>query len=1096
MADDLATSAASQAQPGTTAGVSPAGPPGYELLDEVGRGGMGVVYRARDLALGRDVAVKLLADRYPLDSPAAQRFLGEARITGQLQHPGIPAVHQVGRLPDGRPFLAMKLIKGCTLEAVLKDRPDPSAERGRLLAVFEVVCQAVGYAHAHRVIHRDLKPANVMVGAFGEVQVMDWGLAKVLGEEGTAATADSPAPEATRAWTEVNPTPEAGSHTQAGSLVGTPAFIPPEQAAGELAKVDERADVFGLGALLAVILTGKPPYVGEGFESVRVLALRGKLDDCLARLEACGAEPELVSLCRQCLAFEPADRPRDAGEVAQAVARLRSAAEERARTAEREKAAADARSAEQRRKRQWQLAAAGVVAVALVGGLVGLGAYLRNLAAANQREKQAKAELETALYFHRIALAHRELTANIAIPEKAEALLDACPVELRDWEWHYLKRLWRAEPVVLRDPGNKEVNGVAFSPDGAQVAAACGDGTVKVWDLKTGQVVLLRGHGQSVFSVAFSPTDGRRLASASRDKTVKVWDLLTQTAVLTLPGHEGFEYGSAYDVAFSPDGRWLAAGSADGDVRVWDARTGQTAHSLPGHTPRATSVSFGRDGRLLATGDFLGTVRVWDAQTGRLVHTLCQNDKPVGALAFSPDGGRLAAGYFGRYVTIWDPTTGKLLQTLPELTGLVLGLAFSPDGRRLACGGEDKLVRIWELSDCRPVLDLRGHGDFCQCLAFSPDGRRLASASLDKTLRLWDATPLQGDEGEEAVTFRGHTDWAQAAAVSPDGRLIASGSPDGTARVWDRRTGESRRLGTDSLVVFSVAFSPDGRRLAAASNERDGAFVVKVWDVATGQEAFRVHDTALIFGVAFSPDGRWLVTAGARGTIKAHDATTGQEVRTLGRHDREIFWGLPFSADGRRLAAASNDGTVKVWDTTPGQGVGTAWAQWLLLLGLGPQAGLSAHVPWATGGQVYVASWCDRNWPQPLLTLRGSGAGILTVALSPDGRRLVTGTRDGQLGLWDAVTGQEVRNRQVYASEETVLVAFSPDGRLVATAGEGGGLVKVWDATTLAPVHTFRGHRNGVRRLVFSPDGNFLVSASKDRTVKVWDLTRLDKGAP
>src|SRR5438132_632581 len=216
---------------------------------------MGVVYRARDTALGRDVAVKLLAERYPADSPAAQRFLSEARITGQLQHPGIPAVHRVGTLAAGRPFLAMKLIKGSTLEALLKQRTDPSAERGRLLAIFEAVCQAVGYAHAHRVIHRDLKPANVMVGAFGEVQVMDWGLAKVLGEE-TPATAEALAAEETRAWTQVSPTPETGPHTQAGSLVGTPAFIPPEQAVGEIERVNERSDVFGLGALLAMILTG------------------------------------------------------------------------------------------------------------------------------------------------------------------------------------------------------------------------------------------------------------------------------------------------------------------------------------------------------------------------------------------------------------------------------------------------------------------------------------------------------------------------------------------------------------------------------------------------------------------------------------------------------------------------------------------------------------------------------------------------------------------------------------------------------------------------------------------------------------------------
>src|SRR5262249_20295378 len=235
-----------------------------------------------------------------------------------------------------RPFLTMKLIKGSTLEALLKQRPDPAADRGRLLAVFEAVCQAVGYAHARRVIHRDLKPANVMVGAFGEVQVMDWGLAKVRGEEARAA-AEVLAAEQTRAWTLISPTPESASSTQAGSLVGTPAFIPPEQAIGQIERVTERADVFGLGALLAVILTGKPPYAGETSEAVRVQAVRGKLEDCFARLDASGAEPELLALCKKCLAFEPADRPADAGAVAEAVAGLRAAADERARQAEPER---------------------------------------------------------------------------------------------------------------------------------------------------------------------------------------------------------------------------------------------------------------------------------------------------------------------------------------------------------------------------------------------------------------------------------------------------------------------------------------------------------------------------------------------------------------------------------------------------------------------------------------------------------------------------------------------------------------------------------------------------------------------------------------
>jgi tetratricopeptide (TPR) repeat protein len=353
----------------------PANPPGYKLIEELGRGGMGVVYRARDVALDRDVAIKLLSQRHPGDSQPAQRFLSETRITAQLQHPGIPAVHQVGTLADGRPFLAMKLIKGSTLETILTQWTDKAAARGRLLAIFEAVCQAVGCAHAHRVIHRDLKPANIMVGAFGEVQVMDWGLAKVLDQE-TSAGAGAPAPDETHAWTEIHSTPENWSHTQAGSLVGTPAFIPPEQALGEIDKVNERSDVFGLGALLAVILTGKPPYLGETFESVRVQAARGKTEDCYARLDASGAEPELVALCKTCLAFEPLDRPANAGAVATAVAGLRAAADERARRAELEKvrvegeqATAAAQALERRKRRRLALGAAVVLVLAALGGL-------------------------------------------------------------------------------------------------------------------------------------------------------------------------------------------------------------------------------------------------------------------------------------------------------------------------------------------------------------------------------------------------------------------------------------------------------------------------------------------------------------------------------------------------------------------------------------------------------------------------------------------------------------------------------------------------------------------------------------------------------
>ena len=362
-------------------------PPGYELHQAIGSGGMGIVYRARDVSLDRDVAVKLLSDKYAPESLTARRFLSEARITAQLQHPGIPAVHQVGTLPDGRPFLAMKLIKGRTLDELLKQRPDPTADRGRLLAAFEQVCQAVGYAHAHMVVHRDLKPSNVMVGAFGEVQVMDWGLAKVLTTDGTQPLVPDVDLDA-KLITEIRSTRDEDAVTQAGSLLGTPAFMPPEQAIGAVDQIDARSDVFGLGTILCAILTGKPPYVGANSESTRQLAARANLGDAFARLAACGAEPELVALCKRCLAVEKADRPPDAEHVAEAVAKLRAAAEERARQAEVDRAMAEVQVAEQRKRRRIQLALAGAIGLLLLGG--GAVAWWRDRAANVERERLAR----------------------------------------------------------------------------------------------------------------------------------------------------------------------------------------------------------------------------------------------------------------------------------------------------------------------------------------------------------------------------------------------------------------------------------------------------------------------------------------------------------------------------------------------------------------------------------------------------------------------------------------------------------------------------------------------------------------------------------
>ncbi len=465
----------------------PRAPGRYELQGEIAQGGMGVVYRATDTALGREVAVKVLRDRFAPDSFAARRFVDEARIAGQLQHPGIPAIHDVGAGPDGRPFLAMKLIKGRTLDELLRDRPDPGADRGRFMAAFEQICQAVAFAHAHKVIHRDLKPPNIMVGSFGDVQVMDWGLAKVL----TAAPRADVALDETLA-TEIRSLREPdGGETQAGSVLGTPAFMPPEQAVGAIDQIDQQSDVFGLGAILAVILTGSPPFVGESAESTRVLAAQGKVHDCFGRLDACGAEPELVALCKRCLAPERADRPRDAGEVAEAVASLRAQADERARQAELDRvraegqqAKAQAEAREQAKRRRVQ-AALGVALVA-AGALVAFGLWREDRRAASlARERaalQVSARERLQAFLDRAASAFRDdrLVEGRAALDRSGELLDLA--DAMDLRVRYnqlradqdvvaaLDRIWssanaivddRAPGASRRSPGSLRFNDAA-----------------------------------------------------------------------------------------------------------------------------------------------------------------------------------------------------------------------------------------------------------------------------------------------------------------------------------------------------------------------------------------------------------------------------------------------------------------------------------------------------------------------------------------------------------------------------------------------------------------------------------------------------------
>jgi WD40 repeat protein/serine/threonine protein kinase len=1023
--------------PGTLIGL-------YKLIEQIGEGGMGTVWMAQQTApVRRLVALKLI--KVGMDSKQViARFEAERQALALMDHANIARVLDAGTTNSGRPYFVMDLVKGIPITRYCDAHHLTLRER---LELFIPVCQAVQHAHQKGIIHRDLKPPNVLVGMYdGQPvpKVIDFGVAKAAGPKLTEATL----------------------FTGFGTVIGTPEYMSPEQAQLENVDIDTRSDIYSLGVLLYELLTGTTPFTKQDLEKAGVLeTLRmireqepPKPSTKLSTAEGLptlaanrGTEPakltkmmrgELDWIVMRCLEKDRNRRYETASSLAADVERYLHDEPVRAcppSTWYR------CRKFARRNRRAVAMAAAAVLVVVLA---------VAGLATSNFLIAKAKDDLRQDGYFHRITLADRELSAdNLG---GALKYLDECPEDLRRWEWYYLTRRGHFEPVVL--PGKTEVNSLAFSSDGKRLVAACGDGTIKIWDTRTRKVVqeIENAHVRYVSSVAFH-LGGGHVASAGADNRVKVWDLANPTGppVLDRPCDAVLNSGTAYAVAFSPDGSQLAAGS-DGVANLWDWRNDRILHTLRGHEKRPISVAFSRDGQRLATGDWRGAVRLWNTTTGELVRTLTESQQtrhPVSALAFDQDGERLATASYERRVDIWDTVTGELIRPLPHSwRPLVLGVAFSPDGLRLASAGEDKMVHLWDAETGLEVLTLRGHTGYTGCVAFSPDGNRLASASTDGTIRVWDATALRRDEEQEvARTLRHHDSEVFTLAVSRDGRVV-SGGFGAPAKVWDPQTGRVTEFPGHRRMVFSLAWRPDGQRVASAGAE-GGVMSVKVWDPQTGHEDFTLPNALPgdpeFFVVAFSPDGRSLVVGRANGMLQVWDAQT-QKARVLGTHQRPIR-GLVFSPDGLHLASASPDGEFKLWDATR----------------------------------------LDKNQEARVKVLGRLHGPHSNLAFSPDSKRLATGGEENTVKIWDVQTGRPLHSRPGHHGD-VYAVAFSPDGRWLASAGEDS-TVRVWDCqNNYKWARTLRGHTALVSSLGFSRDSTHLYSGSRDTTVKVWDLTKLD----
>jgi WD40 repeat protein/serine/threonine protein kinase len=1018
----------------------------YKLLEPIGAGGFGVVFMAEQQhPIRRRVALKVI--KPGMDSrEVLARFEAERQALALMDHPNIAKVFDGGETATSRPYFVMELVRGVPITEFCDHNHLGVRER---LGLFADVCRAVQHAHQKGVIHRDLKPTNVLVTLHDGrpvPKVIDFGVAKAVGQPLTDKTL----------------------FTGFTQMLGTPLYMSPEQAELSGLDVDTRADIYSLGVLLYELLTGTTPFDKNrlrtlGLDEVRRIIREEEPARPSTRISTLGQAAITVSTNR---GSDPKGLSRlFRGELDWIAMR----ALEKDRNRRYESASAFVADVQRyladepvqacppstgyrlrkfaHRNRTMLVTATLIALVVSAAGAISTALVWR----ANQDLHHTLERERVDAYFHRITLAHHALAADDL--GRALTLLEQCPEDLRGWEWRYLMRLCWVEPLIF--PIKADVNGLDFSADGQSIAAACGDGTVKVLNSVTGEVVRqIDVSTGPVFAVAFHP-HGNHLATADSGRHVKVWDIATRNAVFTERCDAIHNVGTAHSVAFSHDGKRLASGN-EGTVTVWDWENQHALHNFPGHERRAINVAFSHDDRRLASASWRGWLDLWDPEAGG--PSVCsfpasrEAVHPIGALAFSPDGRRLAAPSFGRRVDVWDTTTGELVHRLPH-GGLVQAVAYGRDGQRLASSGEDKIVRIWDPATGREVLALHGHTGNCGCVAFSPDGQRLASASTDGTIRIWDAAPLPSRGGQELLTLI-DTDEVWSVAVSPEGdRLLSAGWGKNFAKVWNLQTGTvSVHFSGIRDVVFCVAWHPDGQRIAAAGRDHE-IMQVKVWDARTGEEIYPLAarpGEPEYFAVAFSPDRRHLVTGRHNGAVQVWDAETGKGKGVLGTHGRSPVRGVIFSREGGQLATVSSDGVVKFWDAT----------------------GLDA----------------EQDEPRPSLQVRAHGP-CLNAAFSPDGRRFAAGGEKHTVKIWDVQTRDLLRTLEGSRGDVYTL-AFSPNGRWIAAAGEGS-TVRVWDSHTGALVRGFRGHTALVSSLAFTPDGKRLVSGSRDRTVKVWDVSKL-----
>jgi WD40 repeat protein/serine/threonine protein kinase len=1092
----------------------------YEVLAPVGRGGMGIVYRARQISLNREVALKRLRSDSERDLARSRR---EAHTLAQFKHPHIVQIYEFIQ-HEGQAYLALEFVDGGSLETCLQGKPQVPQSAAQLI---ETLARAVDHAHQHGVIHRDLKPANILLvgGGLGsregyptvghpstltdyQPKITDFGIAKRLAVS--------------------------SSETHEGDVIGTPNYMAPEQAAGNIDAIGPATDIYGLGVILYEMLTGRVPIQGPTTLDTLV---RVRTEEPLAPRRLQPQIPrDLETICLKCLEKEAPRRYSSTLDLADDLRRFLDGKPILARPTPHWE-----RSWKWTRRHPLIACLSAIVLLVTVLSFALLAAMWRAEAEASRaalnkenQEREARQQAEsfaagtglsqgTALWetgeigrallwmAHSLGLAERAGDANLALVARFNLVTwpsffvrQRAQFDHAGWVWSSVfspdertvatvsndktARLWdittdqpRGNPMRHSRP----VWAAAFSPDGKTLLTGSGDddahaGEARRWDVATGRPLggPVPHHGE-VTEVAFSP-DGRTFLTACPEEA-RLWSAEDDRPVgLPMPQPRVARANPrAYpklSALFSPDGKYIATGGEDGTARLWDAATAQPKCEPLRTTGAVLALAFSPNSRILATGSFDGAAQLWDVSTGRPQGHLLTNRGRVKTITFSPDGALLATGcaieetnretggrsVVGGEVRLWRTDSGAMVGPALSHPGPVWSLSFSPRGHTLLTGCEDCNARLFLVATGTPIGKPLWHGGSVRTVTYNRAGSLALTSSAGSAGRLW-----QMPSEELLPGYLLQTGNILCMDFSPDGTTLLTGAADGTVRLWD--VVNSRPIITPlseaDRLVSCVAFSPDGSSYLTCSEDDRKRSTVRLWDRATHRVRFQFTLAPEVHCAVFAPDGEsFLVAWGSEGNVQLWSTKAGRRLAEARIGGNPLRF-LSFSPDGRELLTSNGSNAFVCAPATLG-----LLREWPLRPGLGG----GAFYP-EGGKALLIADGFAQDWEPasgkiigpPRFQVEG---GIQIFAFGPAGRRVVVGARDRPARLWDVATGMLLGLPA--GGIGTRSVAYSPNGKFLAAGSQDGTITisRIPEPAT-EPCHRLRNRIGALTGMALDPQG-------------------------